>query len=112
MSTKNENKLVAVVLVAILLLVVTVFVAYNTGYDDGYDDGVRDASVTTLTPFEPFSPPEQNIEWYEPPMTEDEQIMLLLDKFADSVETANITIEWDGDGTTKGSIHIFYNTKG
>lgn len=77
----------------------------NAAYDRGYEEGLQSGTTLTLTPLYPTVPE------YEPPMTEEEQILLLLDKFSEGVETANITIKFDSDGKTTGSIHIFYNTK-
>lgn len=102
---QKKDAIVPSIVVVVVLLIVCGIVANNAGYDAGYEDGTKDA--TTLI----FNPPNLEVEEYESPMTEEEQIILLLDKFSAGVETANITIEFDSDGRTTGSIHIFYNTR-
>ena len=102
----KRKDVIALSIVAVLVLLLACgIVAYGSGYDTGYNEGLQE--TTTFY----FDPPDLVVEEYEPPMTEEEQIILLLDKFSAGVETANITIEFDSEGRTTGSIHIYYNTK-
>ena len=102
---KKKDMIVLSIIAVLVLLLACGIVANEAGYKTGYEDGTRDATPII------FDPPNLHIEEYVPPMTEEEQMILLIDRLAGGVETANITIEFDSSGASKGSIYIYYNTK-
>ena len=46
---------------------------------------------------------------YKTPMSDEEHLEMILERFIDGIDTANITFEFDNSGYSKGFISIYYD---
>lgn len=113
----KKGKLV-VVLLCLCIAVLVFMGGYNTGYDDGFDDGYGFVEPEYLMfPDVVFGEEPSLDKWSEEPPyfysnsepTEEERLMQLAEAIVAGITTANITIEFDNNGYTKGFISLYYN---
>ena len=95
-------KNVVIVIMSIMLLssIIAGFIATDNAYDAGYAAG----SPIVYKPF-------PSLEISKPPMSDEERLQRLLERFMDNIDTANMTIEFDNSGYARGFISIYYNRR-
>lgn len=90
----------------VLIMIGTYQLGRDDGYREGYDLAHAEGDIRVNMAIQKSR--LNDIPEYEPPMTDDERMEMLLDRLIDGIDTANMTIEFDNDGYAKGFISIYY----